>query len=151
MDDQYNVTNLAMYAIAKISMMLDLMLFPGQPNLLELRTTGAAGECWGDKFGLYKLFPEVTGDDGSPVYRQMHDGDNAENFLYRWDPCCIQCTGNNQNDLFIALPCYAPHYQNGRVLAGEQGGGNEGWRYENQSGFQSRPDAATGQGVGVLG
>ena len=107
MDDQYNVTNLAMYAIAKISMMLDLMLFPGQPNLLELRTTGAAGECWGDKFGLYKLFPEVTGDDGSPVYRQMHDGDNAENFLYRWDPCCIQCTGNDNDDLFHSFSLFS--------------------------------------------
>ena len=83
MDDQYNVTNLAMYAIAKISMMLELMLFQGQPNLLELRTTGAAGEYWGGKFGLYKLLPEVTGDGGSSVYRQMHDGDNKEFFLYR--------------------------------------------------------------------
>ena len=83
MDDQYNVTALAMYAIAKNSMMFDLMLFQGQPNLLELRTTGAAGEYWGSLFGLYKLLPEVTGDGGSPVYRQMHDGDNVEYFLYR--------------------------------------------------------------------
>jgi len=57
----------------------------GQPSLFELRTTGAAGEYWGDLFGLYKLLPEVTGDGGSPVYRQMHDGDNAEYFLYRAD------------------------------------------------------------------
>ena len=115
MDDQYNVTNLAMYAIAKISMMLDLMLFPGQPNLLELRTTGAAGECWGDKFGLYKLFPEVTGDDGSPVYRQMHDGDKKEYFLYRWDPSCIQCTGNDKDDLLdgqLRLQFYCKEYTN---------------------------------------
>ena len=107
MDDQYNVTALATYAIAKISMMLELMLFQGQPNLLELRTNGAAGECWGGKFGLYKLLPEVTGDGGSPVYRQMHDGDNKEYFPYRWDPCSIQCTGNDNDDPFhsFALFC----------------------------------------------
>ena len=53
---------------------------------------------------------------------------------------------------FIPLPCFAPHYQSGRFLAGEQGGGSKGWHiHENQSGFQSRPDAAAGQGVGVLG
>ena len=50
---------------------------------------------------------------------------------------------------FILLPCFATHYQSGRVLAGEREGGRDGLRYENQSGFQSRPDAATGQGVGV--
>ena len=83
MDDQYNVTNLAMYAIAKISIAFNLMLFQGQPSLLELRTTGAAGEYWGSLFGLYKLLPEVTGDGGSPVYRQMHDGDIKEYFLHR--------------------------------------------------------------------
>ena len=51
---------------------------------------------------------------------------------------------------FIPLPCFATHYQSGRVLVGEREGGREGWLYENESGFQSRPDAATGQGVGVL-
>ena len=91
---------LATYAI---SMMFNLMLFQGQPNLLELRTTGAAGEYQWDMFGLYKLLPEVTGDGGSPVYRQMHDGDNAEYFLYRWDPCCIQCTGNGNDDPFYSF------------------------------------------------
>ena len=106
MDDQYNVTNLAMYAIAKISIAFNLMLFQGQPSLLELRTTGAAGEHWGDMFGLYKLLPEVTGDGGSPVYRQMHDGDNAEYFLYRWDPCCIQCTGNDNDDPFHSFSLF---------------------------------------------
>ena len=51
---------------------------------------------------------------------------------------------------FIPFHCFATHYQSGRVLAGEQGGGNEGWHiHENQSGFQSRLDEATGQGVGV--
>ena len=107
MDDQYNVTALKTYSNAKISMMFNLMLFQGQPNLLELRTTGAAGEYHGERLGLYKLLPEVTGDGGSPVYRQMHDGDNKEYFLYRWDPCCIQCTGNDNDDLFhsFALFC----------------------------------------------
>ena len=51
---------------------------------------------------------------------------------------------------FIPLPYFATHYQSGRVLVGKQGGGKEGWLYENQSGFQSRSDEATGQGVGVL-
>ena len=50
---------------------------------------------------------------------------------------------------FIPLPCFATHYQSGRVLVDERWGGKEDWLYENQSGFQSRPDAATGQGVGV--
>ena len=50
---------------------------------------------------------------------------------------------------FIPLPCVATIYQSGRVLVGERGAGKEEWLHENQSGFQSRPDAATGQGVGV--
>ena len=53
--------------------MFNLMLFPGQPGILELRTTGAAGECQGGKFGLYKLLPDVTVDGGSPVYDSFSD------------------------------------------------------------------------------
>ena len=51
---------------------------------------------------------------------------------------------------FIPLPCFATHYQSGWVLAGVEEGGRDGWLDENQSGFQSRPDAAAGEGVGVL-
>ena len=51
---------------------------------------------------------------------------------------------------FIPFHCFAPHYQSGRVLAGEREGGRDVLRFENQSGFQSRPDAATGQGVAVV-
>jgi len=56
-----------------------------QEGLLELRSTGIAGEHHGSRLGLYELLPDVTGEGGSPVYRQMHDGDIVEHFLYRTD------------------------------------------------------------------
>ena len=61
-----------------------LVLYRNQSGLFEFRSTGIAGEYHGSRLGLYILFPDVTGEGGSPVYRQMHDGDNVEHFLYRW-------------------------------------------------------------------
>ena len=59
-------------------------LFSGPPSQLELRSSGGAGEWHGDKMGLYQLMPEKR----DPVYRQRHDGDNENYYIYRWDINC---------------------------------------------------------------
>jgi len=54
------------------------------PGLVELRSSEGAGECVGDALGLYQLLPD-GGEGGrqGPVYRQRHDGDNQQFYLYR--------------------------------------------------------------------
>ena len=59
-------------------------LFSGPPSLVELRSSGGAGENHGCCMGVYQLLPD-GGEGGSPVYRQLHDGDNEQYYLYRWD------------------------------------------------------------------
>jgi len=81
----------------------------GPPSLVELRSSGGAGECEGDCLGLFQLLPDggekarkssgltkgkqlsdddSDSDDGEggsqgPVYRQLHDGGNCHYYLYR--------------------------------------------------------------------
>ena len=62
-------------------------LFSGPPSLVELRSSGGAGEVWGSRMGVYQLLPDV-GEGGSPVYRQLHDGYNLQYYLCRWDFSC---------------------------------------------------------------
>ena len=41
---------------------------------------------------LFQLLPDDGGENGDgpgPVYQQLHDGDNEQYFLYRWDINCI--------------------------------------------------------------
>ena len=57
--------------------------------LVELRSSGGAGEYQGERLGLYQLLPDEKGDGQSPVYRQRHDGDNEHYYLYRWDISCM--------------------------------------------------------------
>ena len=54
--------------------------------MLELRGTSGAGEDWGSDLGLYHLTKDTREEDKrqGPVYRQLHDGDNEQNYLYRW-------------------------------------------------------------------
>ena len=63
-------------------------LFSGPPNLVELRSSGGAGEYCGATMGLYQLLSDEKGDGQSPVYRQQHEGDNEHYYLYRWDIRC---------------------------------------------------------------
>ena len=57
--------------------------FSGQ---LELRSSGGAGEFQGAWLGLYQLLPDGgEGGNQGPVYRQLHDGDNGQYYLFRWD------------------------------------------------------------------
>ena len=63
-------------------------LSSGPPSLVELRSSeGTAGEYKGSKMGVYQLLPD-GGEGGSPVYRQLHDGDNEQYYLYRWGFSC---------------------------------------------------------------
>jgi len=60
----------------------------GPPNMVELRSSGGAGEWRGSCLGLFQLLPDDVSDDGKggsqgPVYRQLHDGDNWQMYLYR--------------------------------------------------------------------
>ena len=57
------------------------------PSMVELRSSGGAGEVWGSRMGVYQLLPDV-GEGGSPVYRQLHDGYNLQYYLCRWDFSC---------------------------------------------------------------
>jgi len=54
------------------------------PGQLELRSCGGAGESQGSLLGLFQLLPD-GGEGGTqgPVYRQLHDGDNQQVYLYR--------------------------------------------------------------------
>ena len=84
------------------------LILSGPPNMVELSSSGGAGEYKGDHLGLYQLLPDggekakkasglfqglfqLLSDGGEwgsqgPVYRQLHDGDNDEQVhLYRWD------------------------------------------------------------------
>ena len=63
--------------------------FTGPPSLVELRSSGGAGEYQGDKPGLYQLLP--GGGEGGmqgPVYRQLHNTNDQHFYLYRWDIDC---------------------------------------------------------------
>ena len=63
----------------------------GPPDQVELRSSGEAGEYLGDKMGLYQLLSDGgKGARQGPVYRQRHDGDNQQYYLYRWDMDCKQ-------------------------------------------------------------
>ena len=63
----------------------------GPPDQVELRSSGGAGENHGDKLGLYQLMSDGgKGARQGPVYRQRHDGDNQQYYLYRWDMNCKQ-------------------------------------------------------------
>merc|ERR550517_1364738 len=53
----------------------------GPPSQIELRSSGGAGEWLGCYLGLFQLLPD--GDSRGPVYRQRHDGDNQQIYLYR--------------------------------------------------------------------
>ena len=56
-----------------------------------LRSSGEAGEHQGGRMGLYQLLPNGgKGARQGPVYRQRHDGDNRQMYLYRWDMDCKQ-------------------------------------------------------------
>ena len=82
--------------------------FQGKPSQLELRSSGEAGEEWGEYLGLYQLVPGEAGEGGSKVYKQCHDRDGGQLYLYRWDVLLYkgQCnqdhdTNVNRND----IPC----------------------------------------------
>merc|ERR1719507_410749 len=56
-----------------------------QPLLLELRSRSGAGEYQGDRLGLYHLTKDTREESKrqGPVYRQLHDRDNEQWYLYR--------------------------------------------------------------------
>ena len=64
--------------------------FPDVPLLLELSSRSGAGEWHGDSLGLYHLTTDTREESKrqGPVYRQLHDGDNEQYYLYRWDFSC---------------------------------------------------------------
>ena len=64
--------------------------FSGPPSQLELRSSGGAGEYWGDRLGLYQLLlGGGAGRTQDPVYQQMHNtNDKEHNYIYRWDNSC---------------------------------------------------------------
>ena len=55
--------------------------------MLELRSRSGAGEYLGDRLGLYHLTKDTREESQrqGPVYRQLHDGDNKQWYLYRWE------------------------------------------------------------------
>ena len=63
--------------------------FSGPPSQLELRSSGGAGEYWGDKMGLYQLLPGGgEGPTQGPVYQQLH---NTNDQLHYYLPLnCIK-------------------------------------------------------------
>ena len=85
-----------------------MLLSAGPLSLVELRSRGGAGDWQGDCLGLYQMLPDksqgvlsslIPGGRQGPVYRQLHDGDNHQYYLYRWDinctahtVCCIHLT-----------------------------------------------------------
>ena len=74
------------------------LILSGPPNMVELSSSGGAGEGVGCYLGLFQLLPD-DGEGGSqgPVYRQRHDGRQV--YLYRWDKLLqafvkLQLSGN---------------------------------------------------------
>ena len=56
--------------------------------MLELRSRSGAGEYQAGRLGLYHLTKDTREEDKrqGPVYRQLHDGDNHQQwYLYRWE------------------------------------------------------------------
>ena len=52
--------------------------------MVELRSSGGAGEKWGHWLGVFQLLPDGEGKARKgPVYRQLHDGDDEQIYLYR--------------------------------------------------------------------
>ena len=67
--------------------------FTGPPSLVELRSSGGAGEWIGDKLGLFQLLSGGGEDHAQgPVYRQRHDTSDQHYYLYRWDIHCVAHT-----------------------------------------------------------
>ena len=51
-----------------------------------MRSSGGAGEFWGDRMGVYTWYQTITSEDGadSHVYKQRHDGSTERHFyIYR--------------------------------------------------------------------
>ena len=56
------------------------------PSTLELRSLAGAGEYQGDVLGLYHLTTDPESErQGPAVYRQLHDGNQQQYYLYRWE------------------------------------------------------------------
>ena len=58
---------------------------PDPPHQVELRSSGGAGEGWGNMMGVYQLLPEHRGQGGGATYRQLHDTNDQHTYLYRLD------------------------------------------------------------------
>ena len=79
------------------------ILTPGPPSQLELRSSGEAGNKWGEHLegrclGLYQLVPEEAGQGGSKVYKQRHDRSWGQSYLYRWDVLLYKGRCNQDHD-----------------------------------------------------
>ena len=51
-----------------------------------MRSSGGAGEFWGDRMGVYNWYQTITSENGadSHVYKQRHDGSNeTQYYIYR--------------------------------------------------------------------
>ena len=61
--------------------------FSGPPSLVELRSSGGAGEGYGSKLGLYQLLPGGGEEERTqgPVYQQLHNTNDQHVYIYRWD------------------------------------------------------------------
>ena len=54
--------------------------------MIELRSSGGADQVRGSFLGLYQLLPKDDDGEGvkqGPIYRQRHDRDNEQHYLYR--------------------------------------------------------------------
>ena len=58
--------------------------------MLELSSRSGAGEHQSSKLGLYHLTTDTREESKrqGPVYQHLHDGDNEQYYLYRWDFSC---------------------------------------------------------------
>ena len=73
---------------------------------MELRGTSGAGEYWGPCLGVYLLTKDTRKEDKrqGPVYRQLHDGDNEQCYLYRWEICTrlLQHNAHTMYSLYLS-------------------------------------------------
>ena len=63
----------------------DKISISGPPFQVELGSSkeGGAGEYHGSKLGLYEMMPANMKRDGQRVYRQLHDGNIKQSYLFR--------------------------------------------------------------------
>jgi len=81
----FGVLSASVLASLAVIIVVGLLNSTGPPSHVELRSSGGAGEYEGHKLGVFQLLPDDGGKGGSqgPVYRQLHDGDNWQCYLYR--------------------------------------------------------------------